>query len=70
MHRREFYAMADPRELEPMGFECVPDYGTTLEAALERNARDRKRAEEDDEDPAYFDTLKLFRITIEEVPRP
>ena len=66
---RIFYTFSEPGEEEPEGLNSIADYGATVKEAEAANAKDRREAKREGDNPEYFDTLKLFRITIEEVPR-
>ena len=61
---RTFYTFSE--DTVPDGLDCVADYGTSVEDAEREIAKDRA---ETDEDPEYFDNLKLFKVTVEEIPR-
>jgi hypothetical protein len=63
---KSFYTFADPGT-EPDGLECVPNWGETPEAAITNVKND---VEFDPADPGYHDSLELYRITIERLPKP
>jgi hypothetical protein len=70
VNKKVFYTFGDSDEDEPYGLECVCIYGESIEEALAANAQDKIDDEKDGgKDPAYWDTLKLFRVTVEEIPR-
>jgi hypothetical protein len=69
--KQVFYTFGESDSTEPPGVECICNYGETIEEAIAANAEDKLDDKNDGgNDLAYWDTLKLFRITVEEIPRP